>query len=448
MDAHSVPWHDAAQLQWLEQRGPLQLAWTPDLHAAACEAAQEGNIAVLRTLLARSGFHLATHCDGELSGKMHYCSNLTSRGSPYCHCRQYGGRLESKDTRLVCRQVLDFCHGTLRIYKAAASSGQVPVLAWLFAEVHPFPWHEIEARTQGKSRLARRNLGLVMGLLAAAAASEELQVLAWLHAEMPSDMWRRSLFAAFEAAAKANSLPVVVWLHDHSDPEDWTAKFSTAAAEAGHVNILRWLCIECLPPCPVDKTTLAFAASSGQVESLQLLRSLKPPCPWSSDAVSMAIRENNAETMAWLLEHGAPHPGLQQLEDAFCEYGMGPFGRTLGPTICLILSAHQVLMPEKQMLDARLDMACWCTFMGLVRWAQRMDPVQLGSDALQGVAAHHRAQHVPPGLLLLTQIACLPDELVRHIGAAAGIHYHKGGKVFRHIEADDLCSDVITDVDF
>ena len=64
-----MPLPDWAELEWLDQQTPLRLEWSLDLHVAACKAAREGNIAVLRTILTSSGFH----CISQESNR-HYLS--------------------------------------------------------------------------------------------------------------------------------------------------------------------------------------------------------------------------------------------------------------------------------------------------------------------------------------------------------------------------------------
>lgn len=481
---------DSAQMVWLEQRTPLLLDWTPGLHAAAREAARDGNIGVLRTLLARSGFHLTSNCDGPLNGKLHHCSR------PDCIdiMQHYAcGRMGN-----ICGQTLEFCVGKLKVYKAAASAGQLPVLAWLFGQVHPFSWHDIhQLSNQRGPYWDSWGPGLEARVLSAAAATEQLQVLAWLHKEMPSDLWSSVLLTAFKAAAWANRLPAVIWLHDHSNPKDWTTVFSSEAAETGHLDILRWLCLECVPPCPVDELTMAFAAGSGKLESLQLLRSLNPPCPmdesatghamwqnqlgclawlrsqdppcawysrhmtvaagsnalegikmaraleppcdWDSDAILEAIRWNYTEVLAWLLEHGAPHPDAHELRDALA---VSQTSCSSDPMMYVILDTHRVPLPVEERLEALRIRASWCTFMGLVRWARRTQPLHHGSGNPEGIVAGHQAQHTVAGSSLLAQIACLPDELVRHIGAAARLYYQKGGKVFCQHVCDEFLDDM------
>ncbi|KAK9822926.1 hypothetical protein WJX74_005235 [Apatococcus lobatus] len=97
MAAESLQMRNLPQLLWLEQQTPLKLEWNPGLHAAACKAAGEGNIAVLHTLLTHSGFH---HWDGADSREAHYCIRTECRGSLPCD---------------QCKLVLDFCLKTLRV---------------------------------------------------------------------------------------------------------------------------------------------------------------------------------------------------------------------------------------------------------------------------------------------------------------------------------------------
>lgn len=155
----SSPWTllDSAELEWLDQQTPLRLEWSSELHAAACKAATEGKIAVLRTILARSGFH----CRSQASNR-HHCQDATCSASSSC---------------ALLYLTLSFCTQKLKVYRAAVISGQVPVLAWLFHEVHPCPWEALDA-----------HCGLVSRLLCAAAASGQLPVLLWLHEELPSQL--------------------------------------------------------------------------------------------------------------------------------------------------------------------------------------------------------------------------------------------------------------------
>ncbi|KAK9825043.1 hypothetical protein WJX74_003326 [Apatococcus lobatus] len=278
MAAESLQLRNIPQLQWLQQQTPLKLEWTPGLHAAARKAAREGNIAVLHTLLTHSGFH---HWNGADGGKAHYCSHTECKGGlPCTHC--------------IC--VLDFCLQTLQVYKAAATSGQLPVLARLFGAVHLFSWDDVHDRTSGLNRyLSCYNPAhsLDRRLLTSAAAAGQLPVIEWMHNEIPPALWTASLPAAIEAAARAGKLPVISWLQHHSAQVSWTAEFTTsAAAGEGQLDMLKWLCLECTPPCPVDETTMARAASSGSLETMQFLRLLSPPCPMDDSATTSAVFNN------------------------------------------------------------------------------------------------------------------------------------------------------------
>lgn len=443
-----MPLLDLAELEWLDQQSPLRLQWSSELHAAACKAATEGNIALLRTILARSGFH----CRSQASNR-HYCQDATCSASSSC--------------ALLCL-ILSFCTQKLKVYRAAVTACQVPVLAWLFHEVHPCPWEALHAHCD-----------LVSRLLCAAAASGQLPVLLWLHEELPSQLWKHLVLTTFKAAAQADRLPVLEWLRDHSDHQDWTADFSAAAAKVAGLRILNWLCLRCSPPCPVDATTMASAAAAGKLGMLKLLRSLSPPCPmddratdsamsrnqpacltwlrneqqcpwqahWLLSAVHSssleavktalaldpplpsctrlccaAMTANNAESLAWLLENGAPHPDRDQVTDA-----LGPWVETdVEDAIFLILSFHHVPMPPEAIEKLQFIQGRWYFLMQLVQRARstqkllaRQGPSQLGTPWAP-----------PQGLLM--QLAQLPNELILRIGAAAGMYYRQGSRVLPH----------------
>ncbi|KAK9822908.1 hypothetical protein WJX74_003596 [Apatococcus lobatus] len=157
-----------------------------------------------------------------------------------------------------------------------------------------------------------------------------------------------------------------------------------------------------------------------------MARSLEPPSPWDSYECGQAILTDDAEMLAWLLEHGAPHPDLGQLEKVFM------FNPNPDPALPLILKSHNVALPpewaEKCQDSAQRSTRSWFTLLGLVQWAQRTQPLvhipsgqsPVDSDALEPIRG------LQTGLPLLMRLAELPDELVNHIGAAAGMRYMQG----------------------
>lgn len=444
---------DWAELQWLDQQTPLRLEWSSGLQAAACKAAREGNIAVLRIILTRSGFHCISR-----KGHQHYCLDATCNDISSCN-------------QLL--STLQFCIEKLRVYTAAVASGQVPVLAWFFREVHPCSWAEI------------CDFDLLFQLPCVAAASGQLPVLSWLQGQVPSKLWKRwLLLSAFTAAARDDRLQVLEWLRNHSDHQDWTAEFSAAAAEFAGVRILRWLCFECSPPCPMDVTAIASAAAAGRLEMMQFLRSLSPPCPMDESATLAAMRgnqpdclawlrnqqpkcpwnasalvpaahdsslgaikmarsldpsipwdphvcfaamsANNAEILAWLLENGAPHPDGDQVANA-----MGTLiGGAADDAIFLILRYHHVPMPADAIERLQYIESHWSFLMQLLQWARTSQLPQLKLPARKGPIEAGPARIMQQGLLV--QLAQLPNELVLRIGAAAGMYYRPGIRILPH----------------
>ncbi|KAK9825047.1 hypothetical protein WJX74_003758 [Apatococcus lobatus] len=179
-----------------------------------------------------------------------------------------------------------------------------------------------------------------------------------------------------------------------------------------------------------------------------MARSLEPPSPWDSDVCSQAIIKDDAEMLAWLLEHGAPHPDLEQLDKAFNDFNQYP-----DPAIFLILKRHKMALPQDWAKDcqasAQRSTRSWCTLLGLVRWARRTKPlVRIASGCfVMKSGALEPTRGLQTGLPLLMRPAELPDELMYHIGAAAGMHYKQGFRMLRRIDpyADQADNDLHKD---
>ena len=167
----------------------------------------------------------------------------------------------------------------------------------------------------------------------------------------------------------------------------------------------------------------------------RLARSVDPPCPLDPAACANAIVEDDAEALAWVLEHGAPHPTAAQLEDALDDI------HHPDPAIFLIMSSHRVSSAAQYEEQASSIRESWCTVLGLVRWARRTQPSgclpgnqvsRTAGDASEPVMGLQR------GRRLLMQLAHLLDELVYHIGAAGGMCFQPGGRVFRRMDWDSI----------
>jgi len=87
------------------------------------------------------------------------------------------------------------------------------------------------------------------------------------------------------AAAEAGGLQVLRWLRERGTP--WDEAACARAAAQGHLDVLRYAREESVPPCPWDEETTANAAEAGQVECLRY--ALRGGCPATEQALLNAM---------------------------------------------------------------------------------------------------------------------------------------------------------------
>jgi hypothetical protein len=96
------------------------------------------------------------------------------------------------------------------------------------------------------------------------------------------------------------------------DQSEWRVeKFTTVAARAGQLHILKWA-IE--KGCPWDPKIIESAAEYGSVEILKFLRELG--CPWREEAIYVAANRGNLEFVKYSMEHGCPFKEINLVESA------------------------------------------------------------------------------------------------------------------------------------
>jgi len=77
------------------------------------------------------------------------------------------------------------------------------------------------------------------------------------------------------------------------------------AAEKGDVQTLQ--CLRGMyPPCPWDETVTTAAA--GNLEMLKVLRAFDPPCPWDSTLCRRACMGRHWDVLAWARVQVPPCP--------------------------------------------------------------------------------------------------------------------------------------------
>jgi hypothetical protein len=75
---------------------------------------------------------------------------------------------------------------------------------------------------------------------------------------------------------------------------------------AGQLSTLRWLVEQ--QGAPVDRSTMAAAAASGNTAVLAYLRSITPPCAWDTWTCRAAAAAGELETLVWLQMQQPPCP--------------------------------------------------------------------------------------------------------------------------------------------
>jgi hypothetical protein len=108
--------------------------------------------------------------------------------------------------------------------------------------------------------------------------------------------WGRSLC---ETAASLGNLESLQWLRTFKCP--WTKHVCNNAARHGHLHVLKWARKK---GCSWDQEVCEQAAKGGHLDILQWAR--KHGCPWSFDTSFFAAMCGNVEIVKWLLENRCP----------------------------------------------------------------------------------------------------------------------------------------------
>ena len=229
----------------------LALALGVDPKRAAPVAARGGHIATLEWAADRSVCSVdETTCAAAAQGGQLACLEwLWARGCAF-------------DSRTTC---------------AAARTGRVDILEAVRRARHPFDADDACEYWDG--------------IFSAAAASGDVRVLAWV--------WDGCDFVNdtdYEAdlcgtAASHGHLEALEWLC--SKGCDWGAT-ANAAAMSGHAAVLEWA----IPlGCPVDRETCRHAADCGHLDVLQTLR--RHSCAWGVETCEYAARSGQLEVLKW-----------------------------------------------------------------------------------------------------------------------------------------------------
>lgn len=153
-----------------------------------------------------------------------------------------------------------------RICKYSAKYGYLSVIKW--ARKWQLPW---------SSRV-----------LIAAIKSGNLEMVMWLHAQSPPCPGWQSTYCCL-AAVEERTISMIAYLRSLCPPCKWDESCCRAASRNGDISMIFWLRSQ-NPPCPFDEVTAMYAAAQGNIEMLMALRRyLRPPCPWNSTILQVAV---------------------------------------------------------------------------------------------------------------------------------------------------------------
>lgn len=201
---------------------------------------------------------------------------------------------------------------------SAASNGHFETLKWMRAQDPPCEWDD--------------------DTCSFAAQNGHLEIIQWARRQDPPCPWHSF---TCELSARYGHFEVLKWLRSQDPPCPWDYYVCTYAARNGHFDILRWARSQD-PPCewdnhpikfaveharldflqwaheenpkdfPCDSWTCVRAAEYGQLEILQWLRSLDPPCFWNFQTILSAVKHDHWDVARWAYANGCPCPKLKR----------------------------------------------------------------------------------------------------------------------------------------
>jgi hypothetical protein len=148
----------------------------------------------------------------------------------------------------------------------------------------------------------------------AAAEGGHLPVLHWLQ-QQPSfnlQAMRREWKQAVESACQYGRVDVLQWLVEGQEQpyldENKYKQHCTYAAEGGHIRVLTYLREHGWERFFHNREVMEAAAGAGQLETVQWLRSLDPPCPWNKNLCQAAARSGRKDLLQFLRQQQPPCP--------------------------------------------------------------------------------------------------------------------------------------------
>jgi hypothetical protein len=148
------------------------------------------------------------------------------------------------------------------------------------------------------SLAAARELGMrpSPATLLGAVEGNQLAVVQLLNAQGCSYSW-----SVAEAAAKRGDMQILRWLRERGCAWNNVTILRCAVA-SGSVEMTAW--VKQQPGVVCDEHTMTAAAKMGYTAVCECLHA--DLCTWNADACDAATRNNHADTLRWLHEHGCP----------------------------------------------------------------------------------------------------------------------------------------------
>jgi hypothetical protein len=199
----------------------------------------------------------------------------------------------------------------------ASKRGDLDMLQWALRQDPPYVWDEMACnfaainghlnvlqflRIQDPCHWSER-------VLDHAARNGHLNVLKWL--DLPEILRSRNHYVGgewiFAIASSSGNLEMMQWLRSLDPPCQWSPIACSNVANLGLLDVLIWMRGED-PPCPWDAHVCAAAASGGHMHVLQWLRSQDPAPPQDARSCVYAAANGRLEVLKWLRNQDPPCP--------------------------------------------------------------------------------------------------------------------------------------------
>ena len=333
-------------LRWIANQEPAQILLIPGVHSASIAAAGEGDQEAVAYLRFAAQYFVAHGSMQNLNDLDIVClaGSAITAAAPF---RVFWHNLQARDERLkvaygdrrsathkilqkaaregqlaalkwlqaLCHRSYQDNHGLMR---QAAEHGQLDVLKYLRFGPHPAPFDTrqiVEAtichpecfRWLMSNDLPYDSSFCSARIIGQVAKHGSFELLRWLRSSPHAAISGWTEDVMLDVAARPNCLPTVQWLRTLEPPVPWSAAVCEAAAHRGDVSLLQWLRGQD-PPCPWTASCSAAAVNSRQHETLQWMGAQQPPCPFSEECTSAAVRNGDQLMLRWLRAQVPPCP--------------------------------------------------------------------------------------------------------------------------------------------